>query len=404
MPELEEFLEPFRVQFAQIKSAETLRQYLTGQLSEHPTKNCETISEIVPETSGQQFQNLLTEMVLDDTSLNRQRIERMLELGTEGDAALLIDDTGFAKQGKASVGVARQYSGTLGKVTNCQVAVTCIYAERTLAWPVATRLYLPREWIKDQERRLKAHIPKEVTFQTKPEIALGLIDEAVRNAITFECIVSDGDYGDNPNFLNGLEDRHLLYNCAVRCEFSVALGRSAKHEAVGAATLLGLLPASCWETIAWREGSRGQLRAKFCALRCWRVDGDGTRHPGWLIGQRPARSQQGERKYFWSNFPPKTTLTKMAEYAHRRHWIEQYHEEAKGELGWDQYQGRRWDGFHRQALTIMLSFSFLVWYEWRQRQKRRRPGPARGAFSPSAGFTSSFNRGDPSIHRRVVTI
>jgi SRSO17 transposase len=168
MPELEEFLEPFRVQFAQIKSAETLRQYLTGQLSEHPTKNCETISEIVPETSGQQFQNLLTEMVLDDTSLNRQRIERMLELGTEGDAALLIDDTGFAKQGKASVGVARQYSGTLGKVTNCQVAVTCIYAERTLAWPVATRLYLPREWIKDQERRLKAHIPKRLPFRPNP--------------------------------------------------------------------------------------------------------------------------------------------------------------------------------------------------------------------------------------------
>jgi SRSO17 transposase len=117
MPELEEFLEPFRVQFAQSKSAETLRQYLTGQLSEHPIKNCATISEIVPQTDGQQFQNLLTEVVLDDASLNRQRIERMLELGTEGDAALVIDDTGFAKQGRASVGVARQYSGTLGKVT-----------------------------------------------------------------------------------------------------------------------------------------------------------------------------------------------------------------------------------------------------------------------------------------------
>jgi SRSO17 transposase len=276
--------------------------------------------------------------------------------------------------------VARQYSGTLGKVTNCQVAVTCVYAERTLAWPVATHLYLPRAWIQDEERRLKAHIPKEIGFQTKPEIALNLIDQAVRDGISFECIVSDGDYGDNPNFLNGLEDRHLRYNCAVRCDFSVSLGRSAKDEVVAAATMLGLLPASCWETIAWREGTLGQLRAKFCALRCWRVDGDGTRHPGWLIGQRPARGQQGERKYFWSNFPRNSTLTKMVEYAHRRHWIEQYHEEAKGELGWDQYQGRRWDGFHRQALTIMLSFSFLVWYEWRERLRRKRPGPARGFF------------------------
>jgi SRSO17 transposase len=97
-------------------------------------------------------------------------------------------------------------------------------------------------------------------------------------------------------------------------------------------------------------------------------------------GQRPARAQQGERTYFWSNFPRKSTLTEMVEYAHRRHWIEQYHEEAKDGMGWDQYQGRRWDGFHRQALTIMLSFSFLVWYEWRERLRRKRPGPARGFF------------------------
>src|SRR5215475_8819988 len=93
MPELEEFLKPFRVQFAQSKSAETLRQYLTGQLSEHPNKNCETMSELIPETNPQQFQNLLTELVLDDASLNRQRIERMIELKTEGDGVLVIDDT-----------------------------------------------------------------------------------------------------------------------------------------------------------------------------------------------------------------------------------------------------------------------------------------------------------------------
>lgn len=384
MPELEEFLAPFQVQFAQSKSAETLRQYLTGQLCEHPNKNCATMSAVVPETNGQQFQHLLTELMLDDVALNRQRIARMCALGTEGDAALLIDDCGFGKQGQASVGVARQYSGTFGKVTNCQVAVNCVYAERTLAWPVATRLYLPRVWCDDPQRRAKAHIPPELVFQTKAEIALALIDEAVAAGVAFKCVTSDGDYGDNPNFLNGLESRRRPYVCAVRCDFSVALGRGAGQEVVTAALLLELWPAQGWETITWREGSRGQLRAKCCRLRCWRVDGDGTRHLGWLIGQRPARGQTGERKYFWSNFPPRTPLAVMVEYAHRRHWIEQYHEEAKGELGWDQYQGRRWDGFHRQALTIMLSFSFLVWLEWRARQNERRPGPARGAFSPSA--------------------
>ena len=117
-------------------------------------------------------------MVWDEDDLNRQRVRRMLRLPTEGDGVLIFDDTGFAKQGKCSVGVARQYSGTLGKTGNCQVTVNCHYAERTLAWPVATRLYLPKQWADDPDRRPEAHVPEEVTFQTKPQIALALLDQA----------------------------------------------------------------------------------------------------------------------------------------------------------------------------------------------------------------------------------
>jgi SRSO17 transposase len=139
-----------------------------------------------------------------------------------------------------------------------------------------------------------------------------------------------------------------------------------------------------WKTLLWKEGSRGWLKARFVAIRCWRVDGQGVRRIGWLIGQRPARGQSGDAKYFWSNFPAHTALTRMVEYTHRRHWIEQYHEEAKGELGWDQYQGRLWQGFHRNAVLVMLSYSFLVWLEWRERQQQRRVGRPRRAFSPAA--------------------
>ena len=139
LPELAEFLAPLRVYFTQGPSAETLRQYLTGLLSEHPNKNCDTLTEIVPETNEQQFNHLLTDMVWDETALNRQRIARMQGLPSEGDGVLIFDDTGFEKRGRHSVGVARQYTGTAGKVTNCQVTVNCHYAERTLAWPVATR-------------------------------------------------------------------------------------------------------------------------------------------------------------------------------------------------------------------------------------------------------------------------
>jgi SRSO17 transposase len=143
LPELAEFLAPFRVHFHRSEGAQSLERYLTGLLTEHPNKNCDTLAQVVPGTSEQRLQGLLTTIDWDEDDLNRQRVQTLLTLPTEGDGVLIFDDTGFAKQGMCSVGVARQYSGTLGKTGNCQVTVNCHYAERTIAWPVATRLYLP---------------------------------------------------------------------------------------------------------------------------------------------------------------------------------------------------------------------------------------------------------------------
>jgi SRSO17 transposase len=140
LPELAEFLAPLRVHFAQGPSADTVRQYVSGLLSEHPNKNCDTLAAVMPEMSEQQLQYLLTDMVWDEQALNRQRIAQMLPLSRTGDGVLIFEDTGFEKKGRHSAGVARQYTGTVGKITNCQVAGNCHYAERTLAWPVATRL------------------------------------------------------------------------------------------------------------------------------------------------------------------------------------------------------------------------------------------------------------------------
>ena len=169
LPELAEFLAPFRVHFHRSEGPQALERYLTGLLTEHPNKNCDTIAQVVPGTSEQRLQGLLTAIDWDEDDLNRQRVHDMLRLPTEGDGVLIFDDTGFAKQGRCSVGVARQYSGTLGKIGNCQVTVNCHYAERTVAWPVATRLYLPKSWAHDAGRRAKAKVPEEVTFQTKPD-------------------------------------------------------------------------------------------------------------------------------------------------------------------------------------------------------------------------------------------
>jgi SRSO17 transposase len=132
------------------------------------------------------------------------------------------------------------------------------------------------------------------------------------------------------------------------------------------------------------------------AVRCCRVTREGQRHVGWLLGEPATRGQPEERKYYWSNLSASTTVEELAGYAHRRYAIEQFHEEAKGEVGWDQYQGRLWPGFHRHTVTVMLAHSFLVWLEWRQRRRPRGRGRPRDPCSPAPEPTAAVAAGDPS--------
>jgi hypothetical protein len=191
LPELINFLQPFQDLFHRRENRTALERYLTGLLTDHPHKNCDTLASVVPGTSEQQLQGLLTSMQWDADALNQQRAEQLRQLPTEGDAVLIFDDTGFLMQGRASVGVARQYSGTIGKVANCQVTVNCHYAERTVAWPIASSLYLSEDWCADATRRTKAHIPDDVQFQTKPGIALTLLDQACEWGIPHACVPAD---------------------------------------------------------------------------------------------------------------------------------------------------------------------------------------------------------------------
>src|SRR5690349_1984171 len=243
LPELAEFLEPFRAHFRRSEGRQTLERYLSGLLTEHPNKNCDTLAQVVPGTSEQRLQGLMTAIDWDEQDLNRQRVAIMLRLPSEGDGVLIFDDTGFAKQGRCSVGVARQYSGTLGKTGNCQVAVNCHYAERTIAWPVATQLYLHESWAKDRARCRKAKVPEAVGFQTKPQIALALLDRANVWGVPHACVVADADYGDNPNFLAGLDGRRERYVVAVRRDFAVVGRRRGAEPNRRAEALLEGLPA-----------------------------------------------------------------------------------------------------------------------------------------------------------------
>jgi len=396
LPELREFLLPFSNYFQRSEGRQDLERYTTGLLSDIPRKNSQTIASSVPETNSQRLQEFLTRIKWDEASLNRYRIEKMKDEVRLGDGVLIFDDTGFVKQGDCSVGVARQYCPPLGKVANCQVAVTCVYADPAVHWPFDVRLYLPKQWVQDTQRRQKAGVPQKVSFKTKPQIALEILDEALEISIPHEAVVADADYGKDSCFLEGLEKRNEPYVVAVPCDFQVKFEGCIQR----ADDVLKALPRRMWKTISWREGANGKLRRKFVALRVFRTVKGQPKQEGWLIGERPARGQKGEWRYYFSNLPEDTPLKRLVELAHRRWAIERFHEDAKELLGWEDYQGRLWRGFHRNCVIVMLAYSFLVWQEWRQRQRKPRTrGRPRNPFSP---------RRDPrrqslaQIHRQVV--
>jgi SRSO17 transposase len=315
---------------------------------------------------------------------------------------LVLDDTGLPKQGKHSVGVARQYSGTLGRTANCQVVVSAEYLaeptrSRPIHWPVSAQLYLHRSWADDPARCARAHVPEAITFQTKPALALALIDRARDWGVPFGTVVADAGYGENPPFLLGLEERGLAYVCAVPSSFGV---RRPEEVSAAAATpppayqgrgrprlprpaplytvanCGAALPAEIWQVVSWRAGSTGPLRKQCAALRVHWATGSPvagqsersindarvrTAPEGWLLVERPLPGEEGETKYYLSNLPADILLRRLVLLAHSRWVVEQFYEDAKGECGLDEYQGRRWDGLHRHLALVMVAYSFLVW-------------------------------------------
>src|SRR6266511_2105244 len=211
LPTLEAYLRPYALLFRHPRSRpswESLERYVTGLLTDLLRKNCDTIAAAVAGTTTERLQHLLTDADWDALALDEARVRRLVGVSPPN-GVLVLDDTGLPKQGKASAGVARQYSGTLGKVGNCQVVVSAEYAadapaaSRPLHWPVSARLYLPEPWADDADRCARAGVPAEVGFATKPAIALDLVDQARAWGVPFAVVVADANYGSTPSFLDG---------------------------------------------------------------------------------------------------------------------------------------------------------------------------------------------------------
>jgi SRSO17 transposase len=369
---------------------EPLRNYCTGLLLDGERKSVEPMAARLAPNHVQRMHESLHHFVAqspwNDVDMLRQVrsyvLPAMQKVGPV--TAWVVDETGTVKKGSHSVGVARQYCGRVGKKENCQVAVSLSVATATASLPIAWGLYLPEAWANDPERRQEAGIPKEVEFQTKPQMALAQIRQAVEAGVPPGVVLADEVYGSNREFRSGVAELKLNYSLAVRSNTTVwALewqplppkpwrGRGTKptrarrdqtHQPVTVKQLAQELPASAWHEVAWREGTKDTLRSRFAALRVRPAYGDdrkGDLQPEqWLLIEWPEATDE-PAGYWLSNLAEQTPLKDLVRISKHRWVIERDYEELKSELGLAHYEGRNWRGFHHHATLCIAAYGFLI--------------------------------------------
>lgn len=360
--------------------------YVRGLLGTGERKTAARMAAQLPDGEVQALQQFVGQSPWAWEPVRAQLAQRMVrELAPA--AAWVVDDTGFPKKGSHSVGVARQYSGTLGKVGNCQVAVSLHYATDHAAIPLDFQLYLPEEWL-SEERRREAQIPADVTFKTKGAIALELIDQALAWQVPSGVVAADAGYGNRAAFRLALTERKLQYAVGIDASTTVWATTVWPEAVAGEVPVVGgtrprgrprrvprelpaplsahalavSLPEESWRTVTWREGSKGPMTSRFAAVRV--RPAHGYRHgeegeqPQWLLLEWLA-GQAGPSRYWLSTLPPASDLASLVRTAKIRWWIEQGYQQLKDELGLDHYEGRGWLGWHHHVTLTMIAFAFL---------------------------------------------
>ncbi len=265
---------------------------------------------------------------------------------------LALDDTSFPKQGKQSVGVKRQYCGALGKIANCQVAVSTVLLAEDLAWPLTFELYLPREWCADPSRRIKTQIPDRVRFREKWRIALAQIRQVIKEGFQLTGVVADADYGSTAAFRGGLDRLGLRYGVAIRGFLTMWTPDARRSKTAG--EIAAAIPDPQWQRVCWGEGTKGPLAGRFAAVRVRPAKSRGER---WLLCERSLTDD--ERKYYLLNLDATASLRDLVTLVRSRWPIEQQYRELKDELGIDHFEGRSYRGWSHHTVLIAIAFTFL---------------------------------------------
>lgn len=367
-----------------------LGDYCRGLLTNCERKSVEPLAAITaPDRTGAQHQSLL-HFVSNGGWSDGKVLAKVSELvlpalQRRGPVeAWIIDDTGLPKKGAHSVGVAHQYCGQRGKQENCQVAVSLSLANASASLPVAYRLYLPQAWAADADRRAKAHVPEQIEFKTKPEIALEQIRAALASGLPRGVVLMDAGYGVNSAFRASVSGLGLRYVAGVLSSTSVwppgveplppkptrGLGRPTRrlrreegHQPVSVKDLALSLPKKAWRVVTWREGTNVRLKSRFARVRARPAHLDYQRSEPWPEEWLLIEWPDGEKeptKYWLSTLPATIGFAAMVRMAKLRWRIERDYQELKQEVGLGHFEGRSWRGFHHHATLCIAAYAFLI--------------------------------------------
>jgi SRSO17 transposase len=372
------WLEPFQRCFGHRAQRLALRTYVQGVFSDSDRKSMQAmLARVTEPVSYQAFQHFITHAPWDADRIWR----RLLEILPERRGVLIIDGTSFPKQGPHSVGVARQYCGALGKIANCQVAVTAALWTGRRAWLLGALLYLPQSWSEDANRRAAARIPSTVSFQEKWRQALTLIRRARAAGLHLTAVVADAEFGDITAFRRLLHQWRLPYALGVSRHLTVFRGTPAVHIPPSSRTgrprsqlvlvndtrpitvraVALALPARAWRRVTWRNGTNRPWAARFAAVRVTPANEWRNRRLApevWLLCEQDL-GLTPRIKYFFVHLPATASLKQLVRLAHQRWAIEQQYQELKTELGLDHFEGRSYPGWHRHVVLTAVAYAFL---------------------------------------------
>ena len=383
---LEAFLERLTPSLARPKQRRNTRTYVTGLLLDGERKSVQPLAGRLGATDGgQALHHFVAHSPWAHEGLFTAMAQEAARLWPRPHA-WIIDETSFPKAGTHSVGVGHQYCGALGKVSNCQVAVSLHYAagslEQAASAALGWRLFLPREWIGDPARRQKAGVPAETPYRFKNTLALELVDEALARGLPPAPVLADSDYGDDYSWRAALRQRGVGYCVAVEPRAKAwtqepvgspppAAGRPKPKNPLPASKRLDQiaceLPKGAWRTLTWREGTRGPMQGRFARVAIWASHGytqrqhQGQRAREWVFVEWPP-DQDAPTDYWLAHLGggAKTpTLKALAELARERWRVEQDYRELKDELGLDHFEGRSWPGWHHHVALTCLAHLFL---------------------------------------------